>query len=39
MFIIDFSQNVEITKTSGQQIPVKRISDGLLTLIIRYYLL
>ena len=27
-FQIDFSQNVEISKTSGQQTPVKRICDG-----------
>jgi len=39
MFIIDFSQNMEIAKTSGQQIPVKRICDGRLSLIIRNYLL
>ena len=37
MFIIDFSQNVEIAKTSGQQIPVKRICDGRPTLLLRHY--
>jgi len=28
-FVVDFSQNLEIAKTSGQQTPVKRICDGL----------
>ena len=37
VYTIDFSQNVEISKTAGQQISVKRISDGWLPFLLWQY--